>query len=466
MNRLAEFRDLFLRRADLGAVSPRVRAAIRERERLNELVARVIQITIIGLFCVLYAVSPKPAAPVSFNPAPSVLALYLALSLIGLVWAALRHLPRWASYASIIIDFGLLFALMVSFHFQYQQPASFILKAPSLLYVFIFIAIRALQFDPRYVLAAGGVASAGWAAIIVYVTQIDPADNMVTRSYVEYLTSNSVLIGAEIDKIISILFVTGILALAVNGSANLLVRAVAEQAAADRLSMFFDRSVATGIRNSFAELKAGEGERRVATIMNVDIRGFTKLASDLEPSEVMRLLSQYQSRIVPVIQAHGGVVDKFMGDGVLATFGIAPHERPAAGALEAGFAILSLEDAWRSDPEAGDLALLRLGVGLACGPVAFGAVGLDGRLEMTAIGAAVNLSSRLEKYNKTLGSRLVCDASTLDAALASGFDPPPGFAEAEAQVDGLVGPVRIGHWGRVALAAPVWRERVAEGAQA
>ncbi|MEZ5799718.1 MAG: hypothetical protein R3D29_03530 [Nitratireductor sp.] len=113
-----------------------------------------------------------------------------------------------------------------------MQPASFIMKAPALLYVFIFISIRALRFNPKFVILAGIVAAMGWAAIIIYVTHIDPGDNMLTRSYVQYLTSNSILIGAEVDKILSILIVTAVLALAVNRSRNMLVTSVSERAAA------------------------------------------------------------------------------------------------------------------------------------------------------------------------------------------------------------------------------------------
>ena len=64
--------------------------------------------------------------------------------------------------------------MILSFHVQYQQPASFVLKAPTLLYVFIFIALRALRFEPRFVLVAGVTAALGWAAIIYYVVNIDP----------------------------------------------------------------------------------------------------------------------------------------------------------------------------------------------------------------------------------------------------------------------------------------------------
>ena len=87
-----------------------------------------------------------------------------------------------------------------SIHVTYGQPASFYLKAPTLLYVFVFIALRALRFEARYVLLAGASAALGWGVLGAYVLTADPADRMLAHDFVDYLTSNSILIGAEIDK--------------------------------------------------------------------------------------------------------------------------------------------------------------------------------------------------------------------------------------------------------------------------
>ena len=111
------------------------------------------------MFSVIYFISPKTSPDEAFSPVPYVLGAYLVVSLIGLVWSIRHTLPTWSVYGSILFDFALLYSLMISFHIQYMQPASFILKAPTLLYVFIFIAIRALRFEARFVIAAGLVAA-------------------------------------------------------------------------------------------------------------------------------------------------------------------------------------------------------------------------------------------------------------------------------------------------------------------
>lgn len=401
----------------------RVRVALAERERANEIMARLIQLTIVILFSLIYSISPKTSPDEAFSPVPFVLGAYMIVSIIGLVWSIRQKLPHWSVYGSILFDFGLLYSLMISFHIQYMQPASFILKAPTLLYVFIFIAIRALRFESRFVIASGLVAAIGWAVMIFYVIRIDPGDNMLTRSYVDYLTSNSILIGAEMDKILSILLVTGVLTLVVNASNNLLVSAVTEGVAAKDLSRFFDTSIASGIRDSADQLEAGKGESREAAILFVDIRGFTPMASRMQASDVMQILSRYQSRVVPIVQDCGGVIDKFMGDGIMATFSI--DDDPAAGsarAIEAAERILLDFDKWQvEEPALDPICDAGIGIGIASGPVAFGAVGGENRLEITVIGSAVNNSAKLEKYNRVLGSRLISAANTYREALESGY---------------------------------------------
>ncbi len=421
------FVDNFLRSPKRENLPKRVLLALHERERANEVLARIIQLAIVLLFTFIYFISPKTSPDDAFYPVPYVLGIYLSLSIIGFWWAMKKELPDWSIYFSILFDFALLYGLMISFHLQYMQPASFILKAPALLYVFIFIALRVLRLESKFVITAGCVAAAGWLLMIYYVIKIDPGDNMLTRSYVEYLTSNSILIGAELDKILSIFFVTAILALAVNGSANLLVTAVTEKSAAQALSRFFDTSVASGIRNAQDELQAGHGRKVNAAILSVDIRGFTMMAAEMDASRVMEALAIYQSRIVPIIQAHGGIIDKFMGDGILATFGTGSSEKSpnscAISAINAVESILLDVETWSQ--ESGDLKRISetgIGIGLAGGIIAHGAVGQSDRLEMTVIGAAVNLSAKLEKHNKILGTRCLVGRNLYDMAKKQGYD--------------------------------------------
>jgi adenylate cyclase len=202
-----------------------------------------------------------------------------------------------------------------------MQPPSFSLKAPTLLFVFIFIALRALRVDAGYVLLAGFVAAAGWTALVAYALESTPG--AVTHDFIAYVASDRILVGAEIEKISVILAVTVILALAIFRPRRLLIRSVAERSAAQELSRFFDPGIAARIRDAEYHIRIGRGEACDGAILIFDIRGFTGLSDHLSPNEVMVLLAEYQARLIPIIQKHGGSIDKFLGDGVIATFGIA-----------------------------------------------------------------------------------------------------------------------------------------------
>ena len=424
----------------------RVRDAIRSQGDATERLIGWIQLAVVFTFATLYAVSPKTfPADQAFQPVPWVIAAYTLFTVPRLILAYRISLPGWFLIVSIVIDMALLFGLIWSFHIQYMQPASFYLKAPTLLYVFIFIALRALRFEARFVLAAGLAAAAGWLLLVLYVITVDPNDTMITRDYVAYMTSNSILLGAEFDKIVSILVVSAILGVALVRGRALLVRAVAEGVAARELSRFFAPEVARQIRGSEREIAVGGGELREAAIVNLDLRGFTRFAEARPPDQVIGLLADYQHRMVGVVQAHGGSIDKFLGDGIMATFGAAQaSETYAADALRALDAAIVEAGRWRAAKQAAGIPCPAVNGAAASGRILFGAVGDETRLEYTVIGAAVNLSAKLEQHNKVLGVRALTDAATYERALAQGYAPTQAVRRVSAaEVVGLGQPIDL-----------------------
>jgi adenylate cyclase len=343
------------------------------------------------------------------------------------------------------VDIALLLTLIWSFHIQYLQPPSFVLKAPTFVYLFIFIALRALRFEGRYVLLAGAAAALGWLWLVHLAIAADALDAGITRDYVLYLTSNRVLIGAEVDKVLSLTAFTLVLAVAITRARTLLVRSVAEGTAARDLSRFFGPEIARQITGSERRIAAGHGEPREAAILNLDLRGFTRLAQTVSPDQAIALLAEYQGRMVPIIQAHGGSIDKFLGDGILATFGAAvPSDSHAADALRAVDAIMADVEAWNAQRVAEAQAPLRVGASVATGSIIFGAVGDETRLEYTVIGEAVNLSAKLEKATKDEGVRALATAETFALARAQGYAPPDNREmRAGRTVDGVDGAVDL-----------------------
>ncbi len=407
----------------------RVQIAIQRQQDASEIVISVIQLAVVTAFVTLYSISPKTFPPeVEFKPVPWVLGAYLVFTLVRLAIALRGRLPGWFVSLSVVADMSLLLLTIWSFHLQYMQPASFYLKAPTLLYVFIFIALRALRYEARFILLAGAAAALGWLIMVLYVVIAVPGDTMITRDYVAYLTSNSVLLGAEFDKIISVVMVTAILAMAVTRARGLLVQSVAETTAVRELSRFFSSEIAQQITDSESEIAAGQGVVRDAAVLNVDLRGFTVFADQVQPNELIAVLSEYQSRIVPAIQRHGGCVDKFLGDGIMATFGAAVrNDTFAADAFAAVEDVLAEATNWNDERRAAGKPAMEVNAAVATGRLVFGAVGDANRLEYTVIGSPANLAAKLEKQNKTERSLALSTAEALSLAEDQGYRPAATF---------------------------------------
>ncbi len=416
----------------------RLRQAIQDQQERSEILISLIQLIIVTIFGLLYAISPKTFAhDVDFVPVPWVLSLYLMFSLIRLRLAFKRKLPDWMLYLSSVVDIILLLGLIWSFHLQYEQPPSFYLKSPTVLYLFIFIAIRALHFDPRFVISTGVSAAVGWALMVLYVVLQDPADNMITRDYVEYMTSNSILIGAEFDKILSILMVTGVLALALHRARNLLFESVIEGSAARDLSRFVPEEVAAQVTQSEEGAITGKGEVSDCSILFTDIEGFTSISETLPPEQLIEALNRYFSLIAEPISHYGGSISQFQGDAVLATFNLPrPDADHAANAVRAALSIQSV----LQGVEFGEGSAFNTRVGINTGSVVGGLVGSGDRVGYTVHGDNVNLTARLEQLNKDYGTRIIVSQSTRDAIAGEEFE----FRElGEVAVRGLNRPVRI-----------------------
>lgn len=157
-----------------------------------------------------------------------------------------------------------------------------------------------------------------------------------------------------------------------------------------------------------------DGEKRILTILFSDVRGFTTLTEKSEPVELLKQLNEYLEAMTEIIFRYDGIVDKFIGDGIMAHWGAFTPERPnaqlaAQAALDMMTSLAVLNRSWvaRGRPE------LDIGVGLNTGEVIFGNVGTGKKMDFTAIGDGVNLASRLESANKEYHTHIILSAATL-----------------------------------------------------
>jgi adenylate cyclase len=161
-----------------------------------------------------------------------------------------------------------------------------------------------------------------------------------------------------------------------------------------------------------AKLRLG-GEKRYLSVLFSDIRGFTTISEKLAPEELLNQLNQYLSAMTAVVLSNGGMLDKYVGDAIMAVFG-APLEveNHALAACRTALVMMeelkSLQQEWENKAK----PILDIGIGIHTGEMIIGNVGSTKRMDYTVIGDNVNLASRLEGVNKELGTHVIISGAT------------------------------------------------------
>lgn len=159
------------------------------------------------------------------------------------------------------------------------------------------------------------------------------------------------------------------------------------------------------------------GEEREVTILFSDVRNFTSMCEGKKPTEILTLLNNYLTRVSAVIEEHGGVVDKYIGDAVMALFG-APlkHDNDPSRAVATALGMCDALSVMNVELVERGLAPLGVGIGINTAEVVAGNMGSNNRLNYTVVGDGVNLASRLEGLTKQYGATVITSGSTRDAA--------------------------------------------------
>ena len=413
-----------VRGSDLAVLPSHVQRALERQRQGNEILAGWVQVALVLTFAIFYSLSRKTFPPgTMLHPVPWALSVYGIFTAFRLVLAYRNRLGHGMLMASVVLDITVLMVTIWSFHIQYGQVAAFYLKAPTLLYVFIFIALRALSLSPVYVLFAGSCAAVGWLILVALAIQAPGGRELITQDYVVYMTSLRILIGGEMDKIIAIGMVSLLLAIAARRAQSLLHRSVADQAAVTQLSRFFAPDVAATIMNADEILQPGQGRQTEAAAMFVDLRGFTKMSATMTPANLIAMLGEYQRLLVPIVQRNGGSVITFLGDGVLVTFGATRVSGTyAADAMRTAEQLIDALGVWARTRRKGHLPAPGVGIGMAAGTVTYGAIGHEGRMELAVIGNPVNLAAKLQNHTKVEQVAALATTDMLKLALAQGYD--------------------------------------------
>jgi adenylate cyclase len=316
-----------------------------------------------------------------------------------------RDVPVIRRYLGALIETTLP-TIALAVHIENMGPVEALGFVMPLAY-FIFIILSTLRLDFWLSTFTGLVAAAELFGMAVFY---HPAVNTDPEPDIFYHAARSMII-----------LICGILAGAVGVQLRRQFEAsITAATARDRVTNLFGQHVSPQVvERLLVEGASTASDIRRIAVMFVDFRSFTAAARSRSPQDVVDRLDGAFAVLVEILDRHGGIVNKFLGDGFLALFG-APFEAPEA-AHHAVAAAREMLGAMGRINEA-DSWPLRIGIGVHFGDVVAGNIGSPRRKEYTVIGDTVNFASRLESLNKEFNSQLLISAAVRDALGDDGRD--------------------------------------------
>ncbi|TDR94486.1 adenylate/guanylate cyclase domain-containing protein [Enterovirga rhinocerotis] len=337
----------------------------------------------------------------------------IVFSLIGLMVHVLARkdigtlvLP----YVTVVTDATLILGNLAYNHLTTGIPGNMTFLFPVIWVVPIALAANAIYLRPGLQIVATAIYLVGIPAISLAAGYVKGDDRV--QAVLPLLSS----LGQNPNEVrMAMLVASGlVLVLAAYQGQRLLGHAVHQMALRLNLTRYLPQELAPVLsEGSFEELRAGQ--RMPVALLFVDIRGSTALSGAMDPAALARFITAFRRRVARAAAQHGGIIDKFVGDGAFVVFGVPrPGEDDAARALACALTLADLVERWNAkrgfDPP------VRVGIGVHCGEVFCGVVGDDDRLEFTVLGEPVNVASRLESATKTFGESILASSDVIDAA--------------------------------------------------
>lgn len=333
------------------------------------------------------------------------------------------------------------------------------LRLDNILYPLLFIALATLTYSPRQVIWTGLCAALCWTLATLWIVHqpgvgfivgagetwgaLSPAAQTAT-----FNDASTVTAVALVKHVLLLLIAAAILAAAVRRARALALRQVRIEAERTQLARYFSPNLVDELAN--ADRPVGAIRRSEIAVLFADIVGFTHLSEAIGPEETITLLREFHARMQAAVFSHRGTLDKYLGDGLMATFGTplpGPHD--AADALAAARDMAAAVARWNDERRAAGGAPIDIGIGIHWGTVVLGDIGDENRLEFATIGDTVNVASRLEALTRELGVEIVASddlVRAMKSAVASEEADAlmAGFARGEAQrLRGRSAPVEI-----------------------
>lgn len=366
------------------------------------------------------------------NPAWEVLYYLLALGLFALIgWAQLKVGKAERSVPELVLIFCDL--LLMTFLTVVPNPwgtsdwpLAMQYRFDSFIYFFVFLSTATMAYSWRTVAAMGFWTSALWAIGVGWVylqPQTHAALSERVRAAVgadvrlfDIIDPSSIGFGARFQQIVVFLIVAMTLALAARRANALLISHAGIERERANLARYFSPNVVEQLSKNDDPLKQVRTQN--VAVLFADIVDFTAYADGRSPMEVIGTLRQFHERMEREVFRHAGTLDKYLGDGLMATFGTPfTSDSDAGNALRCGQAMIGSIDELNRERKSRNEPPIRVSIGLHYGQVVLGDIGLN-RLEFAVIGTAVNAASRLENLTREYGCALVASDELVQRARA------------------------------------------------
>ena len=427
-----------------------MRGATRDK-RVSEAIEHEERSGVVFTFAVrsaaLVAVAAWLLATVPFPRVSWWLGLVALFFVSGLVPVVMRRRRRWHLWvgAFVVVDAAVLaVALLAPNPFvENPWPIQMQLRFFNHLYLFVFLAGAALTYSPLLVLWSGVAAAGAWSVGVWHIANrpesvLDSFDPPVAgvaaptqaEALESVLSPTFVSLATWQNEVVLLLIVALITAAAVWRARRLVRRQVMAERARGNLARYFSPALVDRLADDRTPLE--HSESRQAAVLFVDIVGFASLSEGLAPAQAIAILRSFHRRMAQCVFAHQGTIDKFIGDGVMATFGtLGGGFQDSSNALDCARAMLQQVERWNAKRARRGAAPVGIGIGLHCGPVVVGNVGGDQQLEFTVVGDTVNCASRIERLTREQRTPLLVSEAVMDAAREEGRLAPDGFADFE-----------------------------------
>jgi adenylate cyclase len=353
-----------------------------------------------------------------------ILLLFAALGITQFILSMKIPEAKWVPYLFAALDVALFtFVILVQSPFsRFNLPPQMMLRE-NFIFFFVFLAGFSLSYSPSLVVWTGFCAAIAWGIGTVWnlgfpdtttfwgesISSLKTADQFTSA----LLQPTFVNLITWIKRTILLLLVSGTLAVGVWRLKRFIRKYALSEIQRANLSRYFSPKLLDEIA---ARSRPFEVQKHNVAVLFADIVGFTKISEAIPPEETMNLLRQYHSRTEELVFRFGGTLDKFVGDAVMASFGV-PHPGPedAINALRCARSLIQSIEDWNRERTAAGERPIQIGIGVHFGPAVMGDVGSERCAAFAVVGDTTNLASRLQSLTRMIKAKIIVSQHFVEA---------------------------------------------------